>query len=373
MWQPYLHRSHAGLVRRVLARAARAMDFDQATVWLVDTQSRHVLVSTEWTVLDETNGELGDTDGGYLEVPLAEPDQGSARLALTRSPGRPISREDVTRAADLGGMVVELLDQLERAMSAARHEAEQRLTRALAAGEIGPWYQPIIAMQTGTIVGVEALARWRTPRGSVVVPDLFIPVAERTDLIIDLDHMMIKRAVLDLRHWQRKAPDLHVSVNLSGRHLDRAGWDQAIYDLVVRTEAEPSAIDLELTETADPFDLQASGAAIQQLRRKGFRIWFDDIGSGASSLDMLLSIPVDGLKMERTFTQRLGTPNEPRIHGIIRDAAQRRVKVTLEGIETAEQVEGARRLGCDYGQGYFWSPAVPAAAIEELLTPEHAG
>jgi EAL domain-containing protein (putative c-di-GMP-specific phosphodiesterase class I) len=358
------------------------MDFDQATVWLFDAQSRRVLVSTEWTALDAADGDLdgaaptareGDADGGYLEVPLAAADQGSATLALTRSPGRPISREEVARAAVLGALVVELLDRLERAMSTAPHVTEQRLARALTAGEICPWYQPIVAMKTGTIVGVEALARWRTPRGTVVVPDLFIPVAERTDLIIDLDHTVIARAVLDLRQWQRKSPDFHVSVNLSGRHLDGACWDQAICDLVDQAGVEPSTIDLELTETADPFDLHASGAAIQQLRRKGFRIWFDDIGSGSSPLPTLLSIQVDGVKMERAFAQRLGTPNEQSVRAVIWAAAQRRVKVTLEGIETAGQVERAGRLGCDYGQGYFWSPPVLAVRIDELLAREHAG
>jgi EAL domain-containing protein (putative c-di-GMP-specific phosphodiesterase class I) len=385
-----LHPGRTGGLRSVLAAVARALDFDHATVWLIDAKPYRILASTDTGVRDRTHrvrkliegsagealtvDDLGGAEGGaaYLGVPLSEePGRPAAMLILSRSRPEPISIEDVSLASYLRHAVIEFLDQLQRTNPTEPDDAELDVARAINAGEILPWYQPIVEMKTGSVIGVEALARWPRPTGDVVIPGIFVRVAERSDLIVDLDLGVMGQAVLDLRLWQRVSSGLRLSVNLSGRLLDQAGWDQAVCNVVGEAGISPDSIDLELSETTRPPDLKSFNAVIQQLRSQGFGIWLDDIGSGWFGLHDWKSLQVDGIKMEPTFANLLGTPAEEAVRAVASAAAERRVRVTLEGIETADQAQLARELGCDYGQGYFWCRPVPATMITGLLVPHN--
>jgi EAL domain-containing protein (putative c-di-GMP-specific phosphodiesterase class I) len=244
---------------------------------------------------------------------------------------------------------------------------EAELARAIDAGEIVPWYQPIVDLGTGAVIGLEALARWEHPSGDVGGPATFISVAERTDLIIELDHAVMSRALADLAGWRGQHPTLRVSVNLSGRHLDQDGWVDTMRQAVRVAKLPPSAVDLELTETARPSDLAVSEVMMVRIRALGFRIWFDDFGTGWFERQDAVRLPLDGLKIDRSFTDGLGSVDDSAIRALIRLAVDLGLKITIEGITTAHQAVLARTLGCDYGQGFLFSPAVPATRVPALL------
>jgi EAL domain-containing protein (putative c-di-GMP-specific phosphodiesterase class I) len=371
-----------------LATVAWASDFDEATLWLTDVEPYRVLASTDSDLSERTDGGRRPFDGSaqeilvvengegraYLVVPLrAEQGSPAAMLTLARSSPGPISPKDLTLGSDPASAVIELLDLLERTSLAELDEAEREVAEAIDSGEILPWYQPIVEMKTGSIIGLEALARWVRPTGEIAIPNSFIHVAERSGSIIDLDLAVLRKAVLDLRRWQQAFPAVRLSVNMSGTLMDQEDWDQAVWDAVREAGVSPDSIDLELTATTPPRDPDSFKAAIQQLRKHGFRIWLDDIGSGWPGLQNLLRGEIDGIKMERTFALLLGTRGEATVRAVASRASKSRVMVTLEGIETAEQAQLARELGCDYGQGYFWSRAVPAETIATLTEGWNAG
>jgi EAL domain-containing protein (putative c-di-GMP-specific phosphodiesterase class I) len=250
------------------------------------------------------------------------------------------------------------------------HSAEvpaAELARAIAAGEIVPWYQPIVDLDSGEVIGIEALARWEHPEGDVGGAAGFVPVAERTDLIIELDRAVMARALADLARWRVEHPALRLSVNLSGRHLDQDSWVETMRQVVGEARVPPSAVDLELTETARPSNLAASEVMMTRIRALGFRIWFDDFGTGWFELRDAVRLPLDGLKIDRSFTDGLGSVDDSAICALIQLATELGLKTTIEGITTVRQATLARSLGCDYGQGFLFSPPVPALDVPALL------
>ncbi len=248
------------------------------------------------------------------------------------------------------------------------------MARAVRDGEIIPWFQPVVDLRTGDIVGLEALARWQRSDGQVDSPQAFIGVAERSTLILDVDFAVIGQALANLARWHRAMPALRLSLNLSGRHLDRPDWVDRVRGAVEAAGVSPSRVDLELTETARPADVGASRAAIQNARDAGFRVWLDDFGSGWSTLQELVSLPVDGIKLDRTFVRQLGhRGQEVVIRALISAASEIGLAITIEGIETSEEAALARAVGCDYAQGFLWSPAVPASAVDQVMPGFHSG
>ena len=218
------------------------------------------------------------------------------------------------------------------------------------------------------MVGVEALARWEHPSGALDEAGVFIPLAERTNLIVDLDRAMMRRAFADLSRWRVRHPGLRVSVNLSGRHLDQDDWVDHVRRAAATAELEPSAVTLELTETARP---NASGPTVDtvgEARDAGFQVWFDDFGTGWASLQELVAYPLDGIKIDRSFAAQLGRHvDNTVVRAMATAAAELGLQVTMEGVETREQAGIARELGCDYGQGYLWSRALPVGRLEAML------
>lgn len=247
-------------------------------------------------------------------------------------------------------------------MSVSTADARE-LRRAIRAGEIIGWYQPIIDLATGDVRGVEALARWVRADG-VVPPAEFIPVAERSDLVIELDLAVIRGALADLAGWQRLRPGFELNVNLSGRHLDSP---TALGEVIAAVEAagvDPGTIAVELTETSRPDAVDRGVPGLDALRERGLSLWLDDFGSGYYDLRDLIRLPVDGIKFDRAFAAGLALPRTaPLIGGLTAAAHQMGMLVTLEGIETAAQASTARELGCDLGQGFLWSRPVPAERV----------
>jgi EAL domain-containing protein (putative c-di-GMP-specific phosphodiesterase class I) len=311
------------------------------------------------------SGEIG----AYLGVPLRGRESLIVGAVCVIDPHpRTLDAEQQARLVEFGRIVEDQLDLIRR-LKEQRLEGQVSttdLTRAIRDGEIVPWYQPVIHLTTGETVAFEALARWEHPSGAVEDPRRFVPMAEDSDLIIELDLAVIRSALTDLSRWHRTTPSLRMAVNLSARHFDHHDCVEKLLAAAAAAGVSPASVDLELTETMRRAKGYAHVAeAVHELQGLGFGVWLDDFGTGWSSLDHLLWLRVDGIKIDRAVTVALGTP--------IGDALTRAVtglantlglRTTIEGIETQQSADLARAHGCDYGQGYLWAPPEPAASID---------
>lgn len=247
--------------------------------------------------------------------------------------------------------------------------AAAEIATALAAGELRPWYQPIVDLAADRIVGAEALVRWHRSGGAVETPVSFLSIAEQSDLVLDIDRVILVQALADLAGWQQFRPGFRVSVNLSGRQLDRPELPAEVTAAVTAAGLVPDTIDLEITETARPENPATNREVIARLRDLGYTVWYDDFGTGWSSLPELITMPIDGIKLDRGFANHLGTPICDAVIGALATAGDHvGFKLTIEGIERREQAERAKALGCHYGQGYWWSRPRPAADIPPLIS-----
>ena len=316
--------------------------------------------------------------GAYVGIPLRSGGRVVGVLSLRDPTPRPIGRREVRTLVEFGRLVVDQLDARDPERDPdLEHPIDQpdaavaEIRAGLAAGEMIPWYQPVVALDTQRVIGVEALVRWHRGNGVIEQPATFLPLAERSDLIIDIDRAILRQAFLDLAGWQVTDPAFRVSVNLSGRHLDRVETLAELDLLAQSAGVSPGTVDLELTETARPHDLEAGAAAIARLRDRGYSVWFDDFGSGWSALQDLIRFPVDGIKLDRAFAEQLGSPVADAIVGALAGAAaQVGLKITIEGIQEPVQAARALELGCQLAQGYLWSRPLPAPQVAALVGGE---
>jgi diguanylate cyclase len=251
-----------------------------------------------------------------------------------------------------------------------RLEIESGLRRAVSAGEFELHYQPRVDVVSGRIVGAEALMRWRHPDRGMVMPSEFIPVAEESTMIVPMTQWALQTAARQVRHWlDAGVGPLYVSVNLSASLLGHANLERMVVDAAKAAQIDPSLIELELTESAVMRDPERSAQILHSLVRCGFRISVDDFGTGYSSLSYLRRLPLHGLKVDRSFIRELVTNREDAeiSRGIISLAHSLKLRVTAEGVENDRQLALLRAMGCDEYQGYFCSPAVPAAQIMTLF------
>jgi diguanylate cyclase (GGDEF)-like protein/PAS domain S-box-containing protein len=255
----------------------------------------------------------------------------------------------------------------QRAKEHLRLESELRL--ALAEGQLQLHYQPKVSLRSGRIVGAEALLRWKHPLRGAVSPAVFIPVAEETGLILDLGNWVLEEACRQIAAW-RDANLLMppVAVNLSARQFDRH-LPARIAEVLARHGVRPEQIMLEITESLLVRGADSVIAIMNELVAMGLALALDDFGTGYSSLAYLKKFPISTLKIDRSFV--IGLPYEENdcaiARAIVTMAQQLRQEIVAEGVETAEQMQFLRDLGCDQLQGYLFSPAVPAADFERLL------
>jgi diguanylate cyclase (GGDEF)-like protein/PAS domain S-box-containing protein len=261
-------------------------------------------------------------------------------------------------------------DMHQRAVSLLRLETDLR--RAIERGELVPYYQPIIDLATRSLRGFEALARWRHPTRGMVMPDVFIPVAEETGLIGPIGDFMLLESCRQMRKWQDlhpRTPPLCISVNVSTRQLAQTDVAEQVRRVLLETGLAPACLTLEITESALMQNLKSGAGVIQRLHEMSVRLHVDDFGTGYSSLSYLHNFPVHTLKVDRSFVSRMeDAPNQAEIVKAIVSLAQNLgMEVTAEGVETNAQADALEDLHCTSAQGFLFSRPLPAADAERLI------
>jgi diguanylate cyclase (GGDEF)-like protein len=260
--------------------------------------------------------------------------------------------------------------------AAERLELETGLRTALENGDIYVRYQPLIDLETNALMGAEALARWRHPTRGNIPPSEFIPLAEANGMIIPIGYWILVEACRQAAEWVEKfdAPHFVMSVNLSGKQLQRDDVVDRVQAALKEANLPPSQLKLEITESVLMADREAVIDKMTRLKALGVQLALDDFGTGYSSLSTLQSFPIDTLKIDRSFISRLG--EEEGAHAIVEAilalAKTMRMNVTGEGVETDSQREIIRGLGCNTGQGYLYDRPLSIGEFEERLTSQGA-
>jgi diguanylate cyclase (GGDEF)-like protein len=278
------------------------------------------------------------------------------------------------RAKENGKARYELFDHGMHARAVSRLQLESDLRQAIEQKEFCVYYQPIISLQTGRLAGFEALVRWNHPRRGLVAPADFIPVAEETGLIVPIGQWVLNEACAQVRQWQIDSPShrsLSLSVNLSARQVAQPDLLQRIKDALETSKLNPHCLKLEITESVVMENAEAAAQMFKQLRSLGVQLSIDDFGTGYSSLSYLHRFPLNYLKIDRSFVMRLTTDNDNAIVRTISTLARNLgMEVIAEGIETEEQFQQLKMLGCEYGQGYLFSRPVSNDGVEHLLAQD---
>jgi diguanylate cyclase (GGDEF)-like protein/PAS domain S-box-containing protein len=276
------------------------------------------------------------------------------------------------RAKSLGKARYEIFDAAMRASVIARLQLETDLRHAIERSEFCNFYQPIVSLDSGRVVGFEALLRWQHPTRGLIGPEEFIFVAEETGLIRELGWWNLREALRQISDWKAYADadrDLTVSVNLSAKQFLQPNLVQEIKSLLDEFALPPDTLHLEITESAIMVDPVAAAEMLLQIRSLGIRLAIDDFGTGYSSLSYLHRFPLDTLKIDRSFISGLGQGGEGMeiARTIMPMANNLRLDVIAEGVETIEQVSLLQKLHCHYAQGYYFSKPLAAGEIAALL------
>jgi diguanylate cyclase (GGDEF)-like protein len=276
------------------------------------------------------------------------------------------------RAKHQGRAHFEMFDRAMHAEALTRLQLETDLRQAVEAQSFVLHYQPIVSLASGRVHGVEALIRWNHPERGIISPNDFIPVAEETGLIVPMGRWALREACAQVRALEQAVPSaagLRLSVNLSVREFAQLDLVRAVTAILEETGLPPEQLQLEITESAIIGQQHPALQTIAELREMGVSIHLDDFGTGYSSLSYLHRLPLDAIKIDRAFTSAMEVEERPRhvIQAILSLVGAIGLNVVAEGVATALQLELLRRMGCPYGQGFFFSRPVPAADLEELL------
>jgi diguanylate cyclase (GGDEF)-like protein len=300
-------------------------------------------------------------------------------IGIAMSTAKRMTPEDILRDADLamyhakgkGKARYEVFDKSMNAPAQERMDLELDLRNAVTRGEFTLHYQPVVDLPTGRITEVEALVRWKHPQRGLLFPADFVGLSEETGLIVPLGRWVLHEACRQTRQWQLASSSvpLAISVNISARQLQQPGLVEEIGAVLRDTRLDPSTLRLEITETVVMHDAPATLAKLEALKALGVQLAIDDFGTGYSSLGYLKRFPVDTLKIDRSFVKGIGGNVEDSaiVRAVITVAKSLNLSVTAEGIETAEQLEHLRALGCDHGQGYFFAKPLTSDRVPALL------
>nr|WP_227873331.1 EAL domain-containing protein [Aphanothece sacrum] len=252
-------------------------------------------------------------------------------------------------------------------------DLETDLRKAIQQQEFEVYYQSILCLKSLKLVGFEALIRWQHSKKGLIHPGVFIPVAEETGLIIPMGQIVLNQACHQLKTWQNKfslSQNLTVSVNLSSQQLRESEIINQIDTILEKTGLESNYLKVEITESLLIENTAIATIILKKLRERNIAICLDDFGTGYSSLSYLHRFPVDTIKIDRSFINRIGEPDAKLeiVQSIITLAHNLGMNIVAEGIETQEQLTYLQSLQCDFGQGYFFSKPLNKEQTETLLT-----
>ncbi|WP_242577933.1 bifunctional diguanylate cyclase/phosphodiesterase [Chroococcus sp. FPU101] len=281
------------------------------------------------------------------------------------------------RAKALGKARYEVFDAIMHAQAKALLQLENDLRRAMDNCEFEVYYQPIISLSTNKLIGFEALVRWRHPKRGLISPAEFIPIAEETGLILEIDLWVLQEACYQTQLWQQQFANfnqpLTISVNLSSKHFTRSDLVEQILQVLEETGLNASSLKLEITETVIIDNPESATTILAQLKALGIGLSIDDFGTGYSSLSYLHRFPFDIMKIDRFFINRLDKESESLeiVRTIMMLAQNLSMVVIAEGVETSEQLNKLQELRCEYAQGYFFAPPLSQDAAESLIMRDH--
>jgi diguanylate cyclase (GGDEF)-like protein/PAS domain S-box-containing protein len=281
------------------------------------------------------------------------------------------------RAKALGGSRCEVFDEAMHTRAVGRLRLEADLRTAMAEHQFRAFYQPVVHLESRRVVSFEALLRWQHPSQGLISPSRFVEAAEDTGLLVSIGHWLMLQGCRQLREWEvsnTSSHPLNITVNLSARQFADARLLSDIQDTLRETGVDPSRLQLELTENVATADPKLTVSVFSQLKHMGIGIIMDDFGVGSSSLSGLRQFPVDALKIERSLVMEMQTDRtaSDMIEVIIMIARKMNLRVIAEGIETTRQVERLSELGCEYGQGYYFSQPLEAKAALQFLRQQVA-
>jgi PAS domain S-box-containing protein len=279
------------------------------------------------------------------------------------------------RAKQAGKARCEVFDPAMHSSAVRRLKLETDLRRGIEHGELLVYYQPIISLQSGRIIGFESLSRWKTVQG-MVPPVEFIPIADETGLIIPMNRALYLESCQQLKSWQAKlncTPPLTMSLNITPRQFAQPDLAKQIGEILTQSGIQPSSINLEITETIAMGDADHAFSVLSDLKALGVRLSIDDFGTGYSSLSRLPRYPIDALKIDRVFISQMCTDhdNHEIVRLIISLAHSLGLKVVAEGTETQDEVNELKHLKCEMVQGFLYSPPVDSVKAFDLLLASH--
>ena len=325
-------------------------------------------------LIDRIEHPAGDTDGSSAlsaSVGVAVFADGLGPEGLSPLEAIRCADSAVYEAKRKGRGRVEVFDARLRASIVNDAEIEMALRSAIRDGELEIHLQPVMNLDTGRFDAAEALVRWNRPGHGLVPPGAFIPIAERTSLIVDIGRWVLNQACETLVRWRQVAPDVRcrIAVNIAGSHLLDGHLVADLDAALRRTGADPTLLEIELTETQLMSDVEAARAVLSQIRRRGVTVAIDDFGTGYSSMAYLRQLPIDVLKIDRSFVDDLtgDDADSTVVDALLSIGHALGLHVVAEGIENAEQLEHLRRSGCDRAQGFHLARPTPVAQAEALI------
>jgi predicted signal transduction protein with EAL and GGDEF domain len=342
------------------------------------------LIAEDLAGIDEA-GELAQRIIDTLSAPMHV---GGLELTIGACAGIALAQDDdepltLLHHADLavhnakrrGPGSIQMYDEGLQRQLLERVDIEKGLKSALRySGQLRLEYQPLLDSVTGRLRGVEALLRWDRPGHGSVPPDQFIPVAEGSKLIIDVDRWVMRQAATQLMRWadHPELSGIDMAVNVSGRHLLDPTFVTDVLHVLNESRIDPHRLVLEVTETVLVTDLVWAASQLESVRALGVRVAVDDFGTGYTSLTHLRALPIDEIKIDRSFVCGMpGSSDDQNMIRIVCDLARHLgVPTVAEGVETEAQVQALAQLGCDTLQGYYFSPSLrPEALAAWILTP----